>query len=56
MRTDPQGGGYELVIEPPDSAVRIECFTEPGSLNQRWATLERSLVREGWWGPCGRDR
>jgi hypothetical protein len=55
VRTGPQGDGYELVIDRPDAMVCIERFEEPASLNQRWTTLERTLLREGWWGPYGRD-
>jgi hypothetical protein len=55
VRTDPQGDGYELVIDRPDTPVRIERFQEPAGLNQRWTDLERTLLREGWWGPYAPD-
>ena len=55
VRPDPHGGGYELVIDRPDAMVRIERYQEPASLNERWTTLEQTLLDEGWWGPYGRD-
>jgi len=55
VRTDPQGYGYELVIEPPDQVVRVERFEEPDSLNRRWLTVERSLRQDGWYAPGDRE-
>jgi hypothetical protein len=54
VRPDAGGEGYELVIDRPDSAIRVERFNGPRELNQRWADLQRALTREGWGGPHAR--
>ncbi|MGH9329574.1 MAG: hypothetical protein ACRD09_03955 [Vicinamibacterales bacterium] len=55
VRPDSCGEGYELVIDRPDAAIRVEHFTGPRELNQRWVDLQRTLSREGWGGPHGRS-
>lgn len=55
VRTDPQGYGYELVIEPADAVVRVERFEEPDSLTRRWLSVERMLRQDGWRAPEDRE-
>jgi hypothetical protein len=54
VRTDPSGDGYDLVIDRPDSSIRVEHFNAPDELNRRWIDLQRTLLREGWGGPHAR--
>ena len=54
VRPDAVGDGYELVIDRPDSSIRVEYYAGPQELNRRWADLQRTLVREGWGGPHAR--
>jgi hypothetical protein len=54
VRPDAVGDGYELVIDRPDSTIRVEHYAGPQELNRRWADLQRTLVREGWGGPHAR--
>jgi hypothetical protein len=48
-------GGYELIVDRPDAMVSVERFGAPPELNRRWREIERTLRREGWWGPQVRD-
>jgi hypothetical protein len=54
VRPDAVGDGYQLVIDRPDSTIRVEHYSGPQELNRRWADLQRTLVREGWGGPHAR--
>jgi hypothetical protein len=56
VRHDRSGDGYELVIDRPDSMVRVERFRRAEALNERWRDVEQSLLRQGWRGPGRRPR
>jgi hypothetical protein len=51
VRHDRSGNGYELVIDRPDSMVRVERFGRAEALNKRWRDIERTLLMQGWRGP-----
>lgn len=56
VRSDWNGDGYELVIDRPDSMMRVERFRGARELNRRWTELEDGLLKDGWHGPqpCAR--
>ncbi len=56
VRHDRSGDGYELVIDRPDSMVRVERFQRAEALNKRWRDVETTLLRQGWRGPGLRPR
>jgi hypothetical protein len=49
------GGGYELVIDRPDTAVQVERFSGAEALNKRWIDVEGCLISQGWRGPAPRQ-
>ena len=56
VRHDRSGDGYELVIDRPDSMVRVERFGRAEALNERWRDVEATFLRQGWRGPGPRPR
>jgi hypothetical protein len=46
---------YELTILRPDGAEEVEQFDTEEQLTTRWSVLQHQFLREGWWGPHGRD-
>jgi hypothetical protein len=50
---DRADGGYELSIEWPDGATRVEQFSNAAALDDRLMQLQRSFLSEGWFGPYG---
>ena len=56
VRHDQSGDGYELVIDRPDSMVRVERFRRAEALNERWRDVQQTLLRHGWRGPGLRPR
>jgi len=46
-------GGYELTIEGPDGATRVEHFSSASALDERLMELQRSFIASGWFGPYG---
>ena len=51
----PGGEGYELVILGEDGVEKTERYETEEELTARWAALQQTLKRQGWWGPHGRD-
>lgn len=51
----PGSDGFELIVVRHDGTEQIERFDSEEELTARWAALQQSLQREGWWGPHGRD-
>lgn len=47
--------GYELVIVRPDGTEAVERFDAEDDLTARWSALQQRFLREGWWGPHGRE-
>ena len=47
--------GFILVITQPDGLERVEKFRSSEAVHERWLDLQEGLVKEGWWGPHGRD-
>jgi hypothetical protein len=46
-------GAYELLIEGPDGATRVEQFSTASALDERLKELQRGFVAAGWFGPYG---
>ena len=46
---------YELMIVGPDGRETVERFDTEEELTQRWTELQRAYLRDGWWGPHGRE-
>ena len=46
---------YELTILRPDGAEEVEQFDTEEQLTTRWSVLQHQFLREGWWGPHGRE-
>jgi hypothetical protein len=47
--------GFTLVVTHPNGAERVERFRSSDAVHERWLSLQETLVKEGWWGPHGRD-
>jgi hypothetical protein len=50
---DRADGAYELLIEGPDGASRVEHFPNAAALDARLMELEQGLLSSGWFGPYG---
>jgi hypothetical protein len=50
---DRADGLYELLIEGPDGAARVEQFDNAAALDARLMEVQRSYVSLGWFGPYG---
>ena len=48
-------GTFELVILEPHMAERIERFQTSQEAQRRWEELQERFVRDGWFGPYGRE-
>lgn len=48
-------GSYELLIDEPETAQRIEQFATPQQANRRWEELQKRFSGDGWFGPFGRE-
>jgi hypothetical protein len=46
---------YELVIVREDGTEDVERYEREEQLTARWSTLQQQFLREGWWGPHGRE-
>jgi hypothetical protein len=47
--------GFTLVITEPGGSERTEIFRSSEAVHERWLDLQERLVKDGWWGPHGRD-
>ena len=50
-----EDGSYELRIEEPDIAERVERFPSSNEAHQRWEELQKRFAGDGWFGPYGRE-
>jgi hypothetical protein len=48
-------GGTELVVTQPEGTQTVEVLKGSGEVTRRVAQLRESMLREGWWGPVGRE-
>jgi hypothetical protein len=46
-------GVYELLIEGPDGATRVERFSTAAALDERLMEVQRGYLAQGWFGPYG---
>jgi hypothetical protein len=47
--------GFTIVITEPGGLERVEQFRSSDAVHERWLSLQEHLVKDGWWGPHGRD-
>jgi hypothetical protein len=47
--------GYQLIILRVDGTEAVEQYDSEDKLTARWSSLQQELLREGWWGPHGRE-
>lgn len=47
--------GYQLVIVRADGKEDVEHYDTEERLSARWSSLQQEFLREGWWGPHGRE-
>ena len=50
---DRADGIYELLIEGPDGATRVEQFSTAAALDERLMEVQRGFLAQGWFGPYG---
>jgi hypothetical protein len=50
---DRADGAYELLIEGPDGATRVEQFATAAALDERLRELQQGYIAAGWFGPYG---
>jgi hypothetical protein len=55
IREAAQGNGYEVVVTEPGKPERVESFATSDEAHAYWMRLQQDLLRDGWWGPHGRD-
>jgi hypothetical protein len=48
-------GTYELGIQEPGMAERVERFQSSQDAQRRWEELQKRFVGDGWFGPYGRE-
>lgn len=48
-------GSYELLIDEPNTAQRVEHFATPQQAHRRWEELQKDFTSNGWFGPYGRE-
>jgi hypothetical protein len=48
-------GSYELLIEEPQAAERVELFSSSQQAHRRWEELQKRFAGDGWFGPYGRE-
>lgn len=46
---------FEIAILGVDGKEAVERFDTEDAMTERWASLQREYVRQGWWGPHGRE-
>jgi hypothetical protein len=46
---------YKIVIVREDGTESVENFENDQQLTERWSALQQQFLRDGWWGPHGRD-
>ena len=50
---DRADGAYELLIEGPDGATRVEQFATAAAVDERLMELQQGYIAAGWFGPYG---
>ncbi len=55
VRSEPEGPGYEIVINEPNGVQRVERFATSEQVHDRWVELHKRFEHEGWWGPSTQD-
>ena len=51
----PVGSQYEVLLTTSSSAPQRICFASEAEAEQYWASRERQLRDQGWWGESDSD-
>lgn len=48
-------GASELIVTAPEGGQTVEILQGSAAVTRRMSELSQSMLRDGWWGPVGRE-